>query len=92
VQIKSPKFEIRIQSQEFKCSFKFYLVWTDCLSQQFLEIIRVELDLAPKREFVLHDLFYRCANLKKIMEVSKYLFSVDRLPRSTNVGKLLQSN
>jgi hypothetical protein len=33
---------------------------------KFLEIIRVELDLAPKREFVPHDLLYKCEKLQEL--------------------------
>jgi hypothetical protein len=35
------------------------------LSHRFWEIIGVKLDLAPKIEFVPHELFYKCENLKK---------------------------
>jgi hypothetical protein len=29
--------------------------------------MRVELDLAPKREFVPHDMFHKCANLQNLL-------------------------
>jgi hypothetical protein len=32
---------------------------------KFSEFIGVELDLAPKREFVPHNLFYKCAKLQE---------------------------
>jgi hypothetical protein len=50
------------------------LVWTDILNQQFSEFIGVELDLAPKREFVPHDLFYKCANLQKLWRSQSIYF------------------
>jgi hypothetical protein len=36
--------------------------------------MRVELDLAPKREFVPHDLFYKCTNLKKLLMFGSICF------------------
>jgi hypothetical protein len=44
------------------------LVWN------FSELIGVELDHTSKRESVSHNLFYKCANLKKKLELKKYLF------------------
>jgi hypothetical protein len=42
-------------------------VWTIKLSLQFLEIIGIELDHTPKIESVPHNLFYRFANIQKIL-------------------------
>jgi hypothetical protein len=40
----------------------------------YLEFIRVELDLTPKREFLPHDLFYKCTNLQKLLRSESICF------------------
>jgi hypothetical protein len=52
------------------------------------EFIVVELDLAPRREFVPHDLLYKCAKLQKIMEIRKYLFQGSKQSKSTQFQTL----
>jgi predicted component of type VI protein secretion system len=52
------------------------------------EFIVVELDLAPRREFAPHDLFYKCAKLQKIMEIRKYLFQGSKQSKSTQFQTL----
>jgi hypothetical protein len=54
----------------------------------FLEFIEVKLDLAPKREFVPHELLYKCPNIQKIMEVSKYLFQGSKQSKSTQFERM----
>jgi hypothetical protein len=44
----------------------------------YYEFIGVELDHIPKRKGVLHNLIYMCANLKKKIELRKYLFQVSK--------------
>jgi hypothetical protein len=42
---------------------------------KFSEFIGVELDLAPKREFVSHDLFYKCAQLQELWSSESIYFN-----------------
>jgi hypothetical protein len=66
-QIKLSKFKTRIQSQDSNLKFLSSVYCGPITSiNKFLEIMGVELDLAPKREYVSHDLFYRCANIQKL--------------------------
>jgi hypothetical protein len=41
---------------------------------KFCEIIGLELDIAPKRGFVFHDLFYKSANLKELWRSDSICF------------------
>jgi hypothetical protein len=37
--------------------------------------MEIELDIAPKLTLIPDDLFYKCTNLQKNMEIRKYFFS-----------------
>jgi hypothetical protein len=43
---------------------------------KFSEFIGVELGLAPKREFVPHELFYKCAKLQELWRSESIYFKV----------------
>jgi hypothetical protein len=47
--------------------FKFCIVWTDWLSQQFWEFIGIDLNHTFKREFIPDNFFYKCTNLQKLL-------------------------
>jgi hypothetical protein len=71
----SSRFEIRIQTQEFKFEVS-NLVWCGPIDsvKKFREFIGVEPHLTPKREFDPHGLLYRCKNLKKLWRSESICF------------------
>jgi hypothetical protein len=65
VQIKSLKFEIRIQNQKLKLEvLSSVYCGPIALVNKFWKIIRVELNLSPKREFIPRD-FYTSMKIYK---------------------------